>query len=203
MSSGLFVLADNTGEAKFKFRDSCAAVRIQANRETSMREDFDEEEEMSEEAVVPFPGTVRIAGIIWIVIGGLILLNAVANLIITSALAAGQNPGAAAAGGSCPAVVGALIGLAFIFVGQQSVRGTARDTLGNGIGSLGIGLLVSGVGVLAVLGGAAVAGQQAGQQGMILLIIGIVNLFGGIGLLTAGLLALIGRGRYREWKRSQ
>src|SRR5262245_30675645 len=93
----------------------------------------------------PYPNTVRIAGVIWVVFGALILLNAALNVVLNlGAGAAGGPPG----GGICPLLVAALFGAAFAHVGLQSLRGTARDTLGNGIGSIVIGLLNAGFGTL-------------------------------------------------------
>ncbi|HVS39001.1 MAG TPA: hypothetical protein VMS17_25810 [Gemmataceae bacterium] len=144
-----------------------------------------------------------IAGVLWILYGCLVLASAAVSLVLILALAgaagraggAGQDLGAAfAAGGFCGAVVIALFGIAFLFVGIQSVRGTARDTLGNGIGSVIFSVLQFGWAALAV-------SMSAGQIGNIVQA-GVAVVTGAL-LLTAGVLALVARGAYRDWKRAQ
>jgi len=144
-----------------------------------------------------YPRTVHIAGVIWIVFGSLILLNAAINPLLTFGMAAGG--GAQTAGGGCPVVIGVLVGAVFIHVGVQSTRGTAKDTLGNGIGSIIFGLLNGGFGALLLVGAVA----AGGTAGLIVGILGGVNLLGGIGLLAAGVLALVGRDEYKAWRRAQ
>jgi hypothetical protein len=142
------------------------------------------------------PTSVRSAGIIWIVFGALLLLNVLLLVLIT--LAAGGDVGAVICGGAGGILVG-LFGAAFIFVGVQTVRGTAADTLGNGIGSIIFGLLnfSCGLGSLPVAinpptAGAGVAfGIQAG-----------IGFLSGAGLLIAGILALVGRGGYKTWRKA-
>jgi hypothetical protein len=169
-----------------------------------MRDDYDELDEI-EFRRPPVPGTVRAAGVIWIVFGCLILLGAAANLVVSvGAAGAGAGPRAAAPGqppagvGICGALVNALFGAAFVFVGVQSFNGTARDTLGNGIGSIGIGLLNGGCGALFVAAG--VAGGGAGAP--LAVVVGAASILGGLGLLAAGVLALVGRAGYRAYKDS-
>ncbi|HSQ55139.1 MAG TPA: hypothetical protein VLM40_05285 [Gemmata sp.] len=149
------------------------------------------------------PTTVKFAGYAWISFGGLVLLN----LIVYMALVYGQprapgatgggqgaaagdghagGQGAAAVGGVCGGLVLALFGLVFMHVGLQSIRGTAKDTLGNGIGSIIFGLLNLASGVI-----------QAQAEHEIQAGIGFLV---GIGLLAAGVLALVGRGEYKEWR---
>ena len=70
-----------------------------------------------------------------------------------------------------------LVGGAFIYVGVQSVRGTAKDTLGNGIGSIVFaafqfcGAALSGLALLLAPGGVAA-------------VVFAVGLIDGAGLLT-------------------
>jgi hypothetical protein len=133
------------------------------------------------------------------------LLNATATLLLTFvATAAG---GAQAWCGVCPVLIGVLFGAVFIHVGVQSTRGTARDTLGNGIGSLGFALLNGGFGVLLITSGIVASGTTGGRAGstdaLIAGIIGGSSLLDGIGLLAAGVLALVGRREYKAWRRAQ
>ena len=160
-----------------------------------MRERDDEDDEL-QYGRPEFPRAVQIAGIIWIVIGSLILLNAAAGLLLTFGTVGG---GADRAGGVCPMLIGVLFAAVFLHVGIQSTRGTAKDTLGNGIGSILFGLPNAGFGVI-LIGGAAVAGRPVG---LILVLLGIVCLLAAVGLLAAGVLALVGRQQYKAWRRAQ
>lgn len=152
-------------------------------------QEIDEEPEPDFETAPGYPTTVTIAGIAWIIFGALILLNLLVLLLLMSGLAAQGQAGAAVAGGVCGGLLLGLFGAAFIFVGVQSVRGTAHDTLGNGIGSIIFGLLNLGSGALQVVGGQVI---QAG-----------IGFLAGAGLLTAGVLALVGRSDYKAWRKAQ
>jgi hypothetical protein len=163
------------------------------------REDDDYPEDLPAGGA-PFPTSVAAAGVIWIVIGSLILLNGAANLVVSTAAApAAGGSGAYAAGSVCGVLFIVLFGAAFLFVGVQSVRGTARDTLGNAIGSLVFALLYGGIGVVALVGGAVVGGAA----GTIAMIGAFIAILGGIALLSAGVLALVGRDAYKAWQRAQ
>jgi hypothetical protein len=142
---------------------------------------------------VPYPKTVQVAGAVWIIYGIVALVNLV-FLIVFILLGAGEEkPGAdreaqkaAIALATCFGMFQALIGLVFIHVGLQSVRGTARDTLGNGTGSLLFGLINL---------------AQGGRVGMAgdFVLAGFCFLFGVL-LIGAGVLALAGRREYRQWR---
>lgn len=160
-----------------------------------MREEW--QEDLPSLEVPSFPTAVRIAGVIWIVFGGLFLLNAALNLLLSMGRQGQEGP--QVAGGLCGMVLGMLFGAVFIHVGVQSIRGTAVDTLGNAIGSIAFGLLVGGLGTLGVISTLALGGQE---KTVILLIVGAVNLLVALGLLTAGVLALMGRAQYRIWRRA-
>ena len=70
-----------------------------------------------------FPGTVRAAGAVWVMFGGL-------GLVLASARVGG--------GGASPAKLFGwmLVALVFVVVGAQTVRGTATDPLGPAVGSI-------------------------------------------------------------------
>jgi hypothetical protein len=147
---------------------------------------------------------VSIAAITWIVFGCLILISGAINLVMQMTVLAAPgkvaNPGVAAASGTCGVVIIVLFGAAFLFVGVQSIRGTASDTLGNGIGSIIFGVLNLSC------GGSALVGLSGGmvRGGPAAIVVGIgaaINVLGGLALLTAGVLALIGRSQYLAWKR--
>jgi hypothetical protein len=143
-----------------------------------------------------YPRSVLAAGVFWIVLGSLIVLNAAANVALSLAVGV-VNQGNQAAG-ACPAVCSSLFGIAFLFVGVQSVKGTARDTLGNGIGSIGIGVLNLGFGGIMIA--LALSGPAQPQAALVAWIAGGVSIFAGLGLVGAGVLALVGRTGYRVWR---
>jgi hypothetical protein len=147
-----------------------------------------------------YPTTVRIAGIVWIVFGGLILLSAAANLLLSFGMPAksGAEGAGRAAGGICTVLLLVVFGAVFVHVGIQSIRGTAKDTLGNGMGSIVFGLLNLGYGVM-LLGVGVAAGGMATVIGVLGLAVGFSA---GVGLLAAGVLALVGRQDYKAWRRA-
>jgi hypothetical protein len=141
-----------------------------------------------------FPLTVYLAGLIWTIFGGLILVNAAVNLLLILAMAAAWS--ADAMGEIWPAVVSMVIGAAFVYVGLQTVRGQAKDTLVSGIGSMIFAVLNGGFGAFLLAGPLAIAERAR----MVAAILGGVSLVGGIGLLAAGVLALVGRRGYKAWR---
>jgi hypothetical protein len=161
-----------------------------------MRE-YEEEDDRPEEyepAPRQLPGRVLTAGIIWILIGGLILVNGLITLVLLMALAAAPDAPAAVKGGfmatgGCTVLLIALFGAAFILVGVQTVKGTAKDTLGNSIGSLVFGALVIAGGIVNMTRGEVI---QAG-----------IGILAAGGLIAAGVLALVGRADYRAWRQAQ
>ena len=86
-------------------------------------------------AVSTRSAVVMIAGIIWIVVGSLVPLMILLSILVL--ITGGQ---AKANGGFSGGKLLFWIGVAFLVVGVQSLRGSARDTLGNGIGSIFLGL---------------------------------------------------------------
>src|SRR5262245_45641031 len=137
----------------------------------------------------PFPGTVLTAGIIWIVFGGLIILNAV-GVVLLGLVLVGRGPGAGEMATAIVLVslIVAVFGAVFLMVGIQSIRGTARATLANGSGSIVFGLIAF-AGALSLIGSNQV-------------IQGILSFLSGSGLLAAGVLALVGRSDYRAWRQA-
>jgi hypothetical protein len=132
----------------------------------------------------PYPSQLTIAGYLWIAFGLLILVSGVYFFIQLQNVPRG---GAEAVGGTIGIILVALFGAIFIHVGIQSINGTARDTLGNGIGSL----------VLAMLqfGGAALLFNHG------LTLRASLNCLCGAGLLIAGVLAILARADYLDWKK--
>jgi hypothetical protein len=139
----------------------------------------------------PYPRTVTAAGVIWIVFGGLILLNLVLTIALVGVTARGEGPmdPSRFSGQICGLGFFGLIGCVFIMVGIRSVLGAARGTLGSGIGSIVLSVLHLGV-------AASLAGMLKFNQA------GMLGLLGTL-LLTGGILALVGRSQYKLWREAQ
>jgi hypothetical protein len=86
-----------------------------------------------------------------------------------------------------------LAGGGFIHAGRQTLKGAARDTLGNGVGSLFFAL--GGLGLSALAFGGSVRPLNWAE-------IAVASFIGicALGLLAAGLLALAGRRSYCVWR---
>jgi hypothetical protein len=128
------------------------------------------------------------------VFGALILLNGAILLLFLLALsgpAPAEARGGVMAGAVCGGLFVALIGGVFIHVGVTTLGGTAKDTLGNGIGSIIFAALIGGGGVVRLV---------ALGANWVELISGLVNMLGGAALLVAGILALVGRDGYRAYR---
>lgn len=174
-------------------------------------DDYEDDDRPSRRRGTEFPTGVKIAGIIWIAYGSLGILSNIVNVVMT----AGQAPAANAGPGQYAGVgCGILIAIAFLFVGVQTVKGTAPGTLGNGIGSLIIGILqltcggliVAGGGILAAGGGGGPGGPappQAGELGTVAMVMGVVVILLGLSLITAGVLALMNKTAYEDWRAAQ
>jgi hypothetical protein len=139
-------------------------------------------------AVGKCPTTVVTAGIVWIVVGSFILLNLLAILVAMFAVSDERGAEGRAVGGVVISLFLGFVGGVFIHVGVQSIRGTAKDTLGNGIGSLIFGVLEM-----------IAAFTQEGRFGKGVQI--ATALLFAVGLYVAGILALVGRENYRAWRR--
>jgi hypothetical protein len=139
-----------------------------------------------------YPAVVTIAGIIWIVDGCVIGLIMLVLLLLLFGFPALFPPE------SLLTFLFSLFIWPFIGVGDQSVRGTARSTVVNGIASILFGIFILGPCILAVRGlGWGNIEASAGW-----LINCGVGLLGGPGLISAGILWLVGLNQYRAWRRS-
>jgi len=124
-------------------------------------------------AAAQMPGTVKAAAILWIIVGSLGLLGQLMAL-----------------GNFRPqSFVAIAIAIAFIVAGVQTISGKARDTLWNGIASIVIGALNCGLLLFITLG--------MGGLGPVVLLSGLPV---ALGLIVAGILALVGRAGYRAWR---
>jgi hypothetical protein len=126
------------------------------------------------------PRIITIAGWVWIIDGGLDLL------LLASCAISGAIPDRFAMMDQFPTsfvtrLAPVVLGIGFLFVGVQTVRGRARDTLFSGLGAIVIGLLPF---LLAFNS----------------LTLGLLRLLDGGTLLAAGILALLGRREYKAWR---
>jgi hypothetical protein len=179
-------------------------------RPDNENEDDDEEidEDFSEatrRGSAKFPGIVMAAGVIWICFGVLGMTGA-----LLGAIAGGMNQPGGGGANMCSNCVSGLIAFAFLYCGYQTVTGKAAGTLGNGIGSLVIGALITLCGTIITVGGGVIAagnfggGNNAGLPnnllGGVLAAVGVLYLVFGLTLVLAGVFALMGRNAYRDWK---
>jgi hypothetical protein len=126
-----------------------------------------------------FPRTVTIAGITWLVYGGCLIL-----LVGWVSFAAYPQAGLFAFFGW------GLLGMSFIPIGVRSLRGTSRDTLDDGIGSIIFGLCHVPVGWWIL------TNDRDAWLAVSLFLLGA-------GLVVAGVLALAGRRTYEAWLQTQ
>jgi hypothetical protein len=148
-------------------------------------------------SVPQYPTVVTIAGIIWIVNACVIALILVVLLLFLFGFFGG--PVQAVFPGSMCSFLFGLFTWAFMGVGEQSVRGTARPALLNGIASIFFGIFLLSPGILGLLNrGSAIFEGDAG-----VLITLSVGLFGGGALIAAGILWLVGLSQYRAWLRAR
>lgn len=147
-----------------------------------------------ERASAVLPRTVFVAGVAWIILGCLFLLNALLAMGLSAAGNQESNPAA------CGPLLGIVMGAAFVFVGMQTVRGTARDTLGNAIGSIVLGILQGAAGGFLLVSSMA---QRGKGDPTVLIAIGCFALIICAGLVVAGVLALMGRAEYKAWYKAQ
>src|SRR5262249_3071463 len=109
-------------------------------------DDYEDYDDRGIDRGVPFPAGVMAAGIIWIAFGVLGITSSILGFVLNAGRAApGQGP-SSGAGGGC----GLLVAIAFLVVGIQTVKGTAKGSLGNGIGSVVFGLLYGGLALLMI-----------------------------------------------------
>ena len=131
------------------------------------------------------PRPVLIAGLIWIVVGSMTVLFTALMLLLALVFAPGDELAAVMDAAALATLFGALVGGAFLFVGVQTLRGAARDTLGNGIGSIVLGSLSFISGIVRIATGNIPRG--------------LISMCWACALVTAGILALAGRAEYGRW----
>lgn len=146
----------------------------------------------------PFPGVVRAAGVIWIVLSAFLLFSSCLSYFVFPVLLRVGNGDdrpdkfAPSGGEVCGFWLGIGIAVAFLVFGIQTVRGAARDTIAGGILSLVVGLLYVVAGGMVLL-----LNEQLGQG---VIVVGLLTVTLGLVCLLPGVLGLVGRTRYREWR---
>jgi hypothetical protein len=162
-------------------------------------DDFDDDDD-DREADPPFPGTVRAAGVIWLVLSGLCLLGSCLSYFVFPILLRLGNgddrPGkfAPSSGEVCSFGLGIGLAVAFFVFGLLTVRGSVRDTLAGSILSLVVGVFYVVVGAV---------GFVLGMSGPNALVIGgvMATVLGFCCLLPGGL-GLMGRPGYLRWRKA-
>lgn len=169
------------------------AIAAEPRRRSRHSERGAEVEEAISIERVPFPGNVHAAGIIWIVFGGLVLLSL--SLVGLRFLESELEP-QEATGLVCSSIFLLLFGAVFVHVGVQSVKGTAKDTIQNGIGSILFGVLYLGYGITTLN-----SPFFEGAEAMRAVAVGI-NLLCSVALFAAGILGIVGRQDYKDWRQA-
>jgi hypothetical protein len=198
------------------------------------------DDDMRVEAIAGYPLMVRLAAIAWIAFGCLIIVTAVAGAVLHAAVIvetprrAPPQPGQVIVNAressdaemrvlvetGIRTGIALVIGGSLFFAGVRTIRGAAKDTLGNAIGVIVLGVLTLGGGGVVMAtpfglpGGATVAVILVGEfvvrlcgpwVGLIVLAItlGPLLVAVGLGLVTAAVFALAGRTQYLAWRRPQ
>lgn len=154
---------------------------------TDLEADYDDEPTRS---TVRFPAGVRIAGVIWIVLGAL-GLTAILIAISFLFIAGGQGPVPDFCAPGCVVT----ISLISLISGVQTVRGTSASLGGNAVGSICFGLFFFFVMVSVFVGGVF-----PGRELTALVLVGSLYSAVALALIAAGVLGLRGKSAYEAWR---
>lgn len=154
-----------------------------------------------EPEIPPFPGSIRLAAWIWIFDAVLFILATCAGIVFESMLNVRnpnrpKNPASSCANMAALAMAGGCL-----IAGIQLVRRKLKDPIAAAILSLIGGILYLGLGIW----GAMALGQGNFARPEFEMIMGVAAITGavvGCGLTLPGVMALLGRSRYREWRRA-
>ena len=139
-----------------------------------------------------YPGLLTLAGYLWIICGALILLGAI--IATANDMGANNQQGANAeaqnGGKMCAYVFMTIMAILLMRAGFRSITGTAEDTLGASIGSMIFGLVPTGVGLFALA-----------NNGDIIFV--AVELAWGFACEAAGVMGLMARASFLDWKQGQ
>jgi hypothetical protein len=161
------------------------------------------EESATPRSLAAPPKSIKSAGVILIVAGGLVLAIAAYGLLQVYLFVQRTNQG----GAWCDSwifVFPALVGYLLLRQGVRYVRGLSGDTLLSGIVSSVLGLPIggfSGMFLANALWDSATGSGANAMSAPFRIVLGSMGVVAGLGMLAAGVLALIGRNAYRDWKR--
>jgi tRNA A-37 threonylcarbamoyl transferase component Bud32 len=148
--------------------------------------------------LVPCPKYIKVASWTWITWGALII----GGYAITVALAVyfGRSAWTLAIMNPClwPLLV---IPGGFLYKGARTLSGREADTLGNGVGSIGVGLALGGFGLMWARTAVLASGRLGTRIELVAYLTGGFYLLSGVALFAAGLLALVHRKTYLRWVR--
>lgn len=125
------------------------------------------------------PKLVKIASWLWISFSVLLLLGTLLNALVL--VDSNQLEPDTSIFGWLFSLAGLFFALVFLYIGRQTLKGKAKDTLGNGIGSILFALF----GIYSFLGSETPDPYQ---------------LIAPVILITAGIMALSGRSGYKQWR---
>jgi uncharacterized membrane protein HdeD (DUF308 family) len=136
----------------------------------------------SSSTAIKAPILIKLISTVWIIYGILLVLSAVVTSVsLFSNNAANNEMEAYVQWGILLSIC--IFAFAFLYIGIQTLKGKAKDTLGNGIASIAL----AAFGLYSML-------QQSDPGN-----IDVVALIPGVILLIAGIFALIGRAKYKEY----
>jgi hypothetical protein len=130
--------------------------------------------------------------LIWVVLGVLWILVSAA-VLVGMVLYGGIAMGIAVLGG-----FGSIIIFGLAKVGLSTLSGNARDTQANGFGSLGIGLFFAACGLFTF---GYLPMEKSASNGLTVTLLVVSNVCGVL-FAAAGVLALLGRQQYLEYRQA-
>ncbi len=154
----------------------------------------------------PFPKALRFSYGVWILIGVLMMISAVVNIGLTSSNLANQRQPtddamAAFAAACIQGLLSLAIGVVFIYVGQSTRTGKAKDVLGNGVGSVIFGVIQMVYFILLMPQALRLLSNDVhvGLGIASIVVASLSAIFGSL-LFLAGMIALAQRQRYKAWR---
>ena len=174
--------------------------------ERALDDDYDTDDERIESDPPQYPKMLRVAAYIWITIGILLPVFAIIEMVALFVVARNNGAGDQAytqlGSGTCRFLIVLLVGLVFLNVGRTTLSGKAKDTMGNGVGSLILASIGGVVCVALILASLVVINDgRVAVLGMIALGLGALNSIMAIALFAAGVIAIVNQVPYKEWRK--
>ena len=142
----------------------------------------------------PQPGIIRAAWVMWLVMGVVFVLFGCANVIMSAVLADQKPNRASTVSEGCGTWFAFGIGAALFVAGQNLRRGKAKDVVVAAVLSILLGLFYAAVGVGAFI--------FLARNEVLALILAATGFLIAAGSILPGVLALVGRQQYLEWRRA-